>query len=200
MKKNLLLLLFLIFSFSFAQESFTMKYACMKPFKNGVWGNTQKTFVQVDFSVGTNKDIILINKQGQNRFVRTADPFVSETDSGMKYQVIPVTNGGKKYVLQYLENYNLRVIRVSDNFMVEYGCVQEFDEYAGTNHTLYSVVTERAYFHNEPNLKTKRSAYLIYGEVVEPLAERGSFFYVVFTNLKGVKTKGWILKSNLSSY
>lgn len=183
-----------------AQESFTMNYGCMKAFKNGIEGNLHKVNLQVEFSVGTNKDVIITDNQGESIFVRTANPFVSETDNGMRYQVIPVKNNGTEYLIQYLENHNLRLIRVRDDLMVEYGCAYDFDESVGTNNNLYSVITDRAYFHNSPNENTKRNAYLVYGEVVESLSEESGFVYVIFENEKGIISKGWINKSSLSKY
>jgi hypothetical protein len=195
-------IIFFLFLFPYlltAQEGFTMKYGCMKSFENGKWTSNKKTSLQVDFSVGSNKDIILTDNQG-HRFQRTGEPFVSENKSKMRFQVIPVIYDGSKYLIQYFENYNLRLIRVSDNLMLEYSCVQDFNKDKGTNNNLYSVISDRAYFYNSPNKSTKRNSYIIYGEVIKALKEQSGFVYVFYLNSKGVNTKGWLLKSDISKY
>lgn len=62
----------------------------------------------------------------------------------------------------------------------------------------YRVVAERAYFHNEPNESTRRSAYLLpSAEVIDALEERNGFVYVEFTNDKGQTSKGWVRREDL---
>lgn len=200
MNKTFILFTILISSMYSSQESFTMKYGCYQILKNGIWSKTIKTNLQVDFSTGSNKDLILTNNNGKQRFIRTADPFVSETAKGLKFQVITTKSNGGDYVFQYFENYNLRLIDASKNVSYEYSCVKNFDEDVGTNHNFHSVIVERAYFHNSPNKSTRRSGYLVYGEVVEPLSEKSGFVYVIYKNSRGQISKGWILKSDLESY
>ena len=63
----------------------------------------------------------------------------------------------------------------------------------------YTVNSEKCYFYTEPNINTKRSAYLVYGETVYPMERRDGFFYVEFTNPSGQTTKGWVQDSDLNS-
>ncbi len=63
----------------------------------------------------------------------------------------------------------------------------------------YAVNSEKCYFYTEPNINTKRSAYLVYGETVYPMERRNGFFYVEFTNPSGQTTKGWVQDSDLNS-
>lgn len=198
MKKIVLFLNILLYTVCYAQESFSIKYYCMRPFKDGVWGHSRKTLVQFDFSVGENKDIMLKYKDGNSRFTRIGDPMFRTDDDGVEYQVIRASNGGINYFIQYMENYNIRVIRQSDAFTHEYSCAEVLSLNFNSESNLYTVVSQRAYFHNEPNIKSRRNAYLIYGEIVKPMQEKNGFVYVSFTNPKGIKSKGWILKSNLS--
>lgn len=211
MKFILTIILFFLSLCCFGQERFTMRYGCYKIFtptsgkqpngaNNGTWSNAIETNVSVDFSVGANKNIVVTINGQKTIYIRNGEPFVSETPGGMKYQVITTKSGGKDYIFQYLENYNLRMMTTSDRRMLEYGCVKEFDESEGVSGERYSVVTQRAYFYSQPDVNSKRSAYLIYGEVVEAVSEKQGFVFVNFTNAQRKKTSGWLMKSNLSKY
>lgn len=204
-------ILFLLSIYCSGQETFTMRYGCYKVFtpkagrqptgaNNGSWSKAVDINIKVDFSVGTNKNIVVSQNGRKTVYIRNGDPLVSETPSGIKYQLITTKNGGKDYIFQYLENYNLRLMTTDDKRMIEYGCKKDFDETVGVSGERYSVVKQRAYFYNLPNSSSKRSAYLIYGEVVEALSENSGFLFVNFTNGQGKKTSGWILKSDLSQY
>ena len=62
----------------------------------------------------------------------------------------------------------------------------------------YKVVASRAYFHNEADADTRRSAYMIpSNDVVSALDDRNGFVYTEFTNSRGQTSKGWIKKSDL---
>jgi len=62
----------------------------------------------------------------------------------------------------------------------------------------YIVIAERAYFHNKPDVNTRRSAYLVPStDVVKALKDEGEFIYTEFTNSRGKTSKGWVLKADL---
>jgi len=63
----------------------------------------------------------------------------------------------------------------------------------------YTVASDKAYFHNEPDESTRRAAYMIPSNevVLQPLQERNGFIYVVFTNSSGQTSKGWLRKEDL---
>jgi serine/threonine-protein kinase len=62
----------------------------------------------------------------------------------------------------------------------------------------YKVQSSRAYFHNEADGASRRSAYLIpSNDVIAALDEQNGFIYTEFTNSKGQTSKGWIQKSDL---
>jgi hypothetical protein len=61
-----------------------------------------------------------------------------------------------------------------------------------------SVVSDRAYFHSQPDFSTKRKAFVVTGEQVRYSKTSGAFVYVVYFNIAGTKTQGWILKSDLT--
>lgn len=62
----------------------------------------------------------------------------------------------------------------------------------------YKVVAERAYFHNEPDASTRRSAYMIPSEeVITALDEQDGFLYTEFTNSRGQTSKGWLRREDL---
>ena len=60
-------------------------------------------------------------------------------------------------------------------------------------------VRSKAYFHNEPDEKTKRNAFIVHwnNAVLHPLKEEGDFVYIVFTNHLGQTSKGWLRKQDL---
>lgn len=62
----------------------------------------------------------------------------------------------------------------------------------------FSVISSKAYLHNEPNVITKRNAYLAVGDSGEYIKEEGDFLYIIFTNKKNQTSKGWILKSDVA--
>jgi len=62
----------------------------------------------------------------------------------------------------------------------------------------YKVVAERAYFHNEPNASTRRSAYMIPSEdIITALDQQNGFLYTEFTNSRGQTSKGWLRREDL---
>ena len=60
------------------------------------------------------------------------------------------------------------------------------------------VLTEKAYFHKEPSIETKEKGYIVIGQNVFIEKSSDKFAYVKFINGKGVITRGWLLKSDLS--
>ncbi|MBA3675778.1 MAG: sel1 repeat family protein [Chitinophagaceae bacterium] len=62
----------------------------------------------------------------------------------------------------------------------------------------YKVLTSRAFFHNEPDEATRRTAYMVpSNDVVTGLDERNGFIYIEFTNNRGQTSKGWIKRNDL---
>lgn len=62
----------------------------------------------------------------------------------------------------------------------------------------YKVVASRAYFHNEPDGDTRRTAYMVpSNDIVAALDDRNGFIYTEFTNSRGQTSKGWINKKDL---
>jgi serine/threonine-protein kinase len=60
-------------------------------------------------------------------------------------------------------------------------------------------VRDKAYFHNEPDPKTRRRAFIIHWNdaVLVPQDEKNGFIYVVFVNHLGQTSKGWLSKDEL---
>lgn len=65
--------------------------------------------------------------------------------------------------------------------------------------TRYAVASRYAYFHNEPDETTRRTANInIWNNArLTPLDERNGFIYVVYVNEQGQTSRGWLLKRNL---
>jgi eukaryotic-like serine/threonine-protein kinase len=60
-------------------------------------------------------------------------------------------------------------------------------------------VRSTAYFHNAPDERTRRRAFIVHwnNAVLHPLKEENDFVYVVYTNDEGQTTKGWLRKKDL---
>lgn len=61
-----------------------------------------------------------------------------------------------------------------------------------SEYSYYTVKEKRAYFYNDSNFSTQRSAYLVQDEVVYVQKVNNGFGYVEFTNAKGTDSKGWV--------
>lgn len=55
----------------------------------------------------------------------------------------------------------------------------------------------KTYFHNLPNENSRRTDFIIKGDVASVIESRNGFIYVIFQNSNGVITKGWIKKSDV---
>ncbi len=64
--------------------------------------------------------------------------------------------------------------------------------------SLYKV-RSKAYFHNAPDVATRRKAFINHwnNAVLKPLKETDKFIYIVFTNVEGQTSKGWLQKKDL---
>jgi glucan-binding YG repeat protein len=65
------------------------------------------------------------------------------------------------------------------------------------NSDVFIVNSEKAYFYSEPNLSLKRKGYLVKGESGKSLTKHNEFVYVVFTNLNGITSEGWLYSKDL---
>ncbi len=62
----------------------------------------------------------------------------------------------------------------------------------------FKVAADRAYFHNQPDEATRRSAYMVPSEdVIKALEEQAGFIYVEFTNSRGQTSKGWLKQEDM---
>lgn len=66
--------------------------------------------------------------------------------------------------------------------------------------THYLVKSDRAYFYNTADYSTRSAGFLLKGEIVSSINEENGFIYVIFTNAKGITSKGWISKKDLKFY
>lgn len=60
-------------------------------------------------------------------------------------------------------------------------------------------VRSRAYFHNEPDVTSRRAAFITHwnNAVLTPQKESGDFVYIVFKNHLGQTSRGWLRKDEL---
>ncbi|WP_232067432.1 SH3 domain-containing protein, partial [Flavobacterium bizetiae] len=64
----------------------------------------------------------------------------------------------------------------------------------------YKVTSQRAYFYSTPSVNSQNKTYLVYGELITAIGDSKYFIYVEFVNSNGIKTIGWILKSDITRY
>jgi hypothetical protein len=70
--------------------------------------------------------------------------------------------------------------------------VKEIKSTVSYTSNYYTINSQRAYFYNTADYKSRRKAYLVYGEVIYPLARLNGFVYIEYTNANNIVTKGWI--------
>lgn len=105
--------------------------------------------------------------------------------------------------LSYPENSDSKEVvvkKIVDSFKFNFTDIEEdsnMPEAENLNDNIYSVITNRAYFYSIPDENSKKTAYLIHGEVVNALDENSNFIYIEYLNSQGNTTNGWILKNNL---
>jgi serine protease Do len=71
----------------------------------------------------------------------------------------------------------------------------DFEEKVHTinnSNDFFIVSSEKAYFHNYPDISSKRNAYIVKGDGGNIIESRNGFIYVIFKNNKNQITKGWI--------
>jgi eukaryotic-like serine/threonine-protein kinase len=61
----------------------------------------------------------------------------------------------------------------------------------------FKVAATRAYFHNEPEESTRRSAFIPMNASLEGTDEKNGFVYTEFTNSRGQVSKGWLKRQDL---
>lgn len=71
--------------------------------------------------------------------------------------------------------------------------------YRGEWTAIRIVSSARAYFHDSPNVKAKRSAYLVKGDPVKVLFESEGWLEVVFLGPSQRSARGWLLAKDLYS-
>ncbi len=214
MYKTLILLMIAFGSYplnSLAQQPYSMRYTCYQTFRalpgkqasgasNGSWSKSSATDYKVDFNVGSNKNLEITQGGQKITFVRIGEPLVSDTEKGVKYQLIRTRYAGTEYLFQYFENFNFRMFSTENKNMIEYSCVEPLKANEDIRTKTYKISTKRAFFYKQPDLQFRRTAFLIYGQVVEALADENGFVFVTFINGNDVKTSGWLLKSDLIKY
>jgi serine/threonine-protein kinase len=62
----------------------------------------------------------------------------------------------------------------------------------------YKVLVPRAFFYDQPDVSTKRSAYMVpSNNILTAFDDKNGFIYTEFTNSKGQTSKGWLKKTDL---
>lgn len=103
-------------------------------------------------------------------------------------EVIGITSSG---IGEANLNFAVNINQIPQNLNMTF---TENNRYSDT----FVVITERAYFHNEPKISTKRNAYLVKNEIGNVISRKNGFVYIVFKNKKGQVSKGWINTNDIS--
>jgi len=135
-------------------------------------------------------------------------------DTLMKYQdELTFTNGIYKHIVSIIyiggEEEDFYVHRIEKNgkevLYETFDFLESFVFSAPKNtdatyseYSYYTVKEKRAYFYNDSNFSTQRSAYLVKDEVVYVQKVNNGFGYVEFTNAKGTASKGWVSLNDIT--
>ncbi len=62
----------------------------------------------------------------------------------------------------------------------------------------YKVLVARAYFYDQPDVTTRRSAYMVpSNDIITALDEKNGYIFTEFTNSRGQTSKGWLKNTDL---
>lgn len=123
----------------------------------------------------------MINVELRNMQKRYLRSFNSYTEASQERERLLGINQDNRYVNNPRDNYP----------------VNQMDTAASP---YYTVIDPRAYFYKSPNRNSRKNSYLLYGAKIQVTEETKDFVYTIFTNTEGVTSKGWVLKSQLSTY
>lgn len=123
-----------------------------------------------------------------NKLIQTTTEITHGSSGGplfnKKGEVIGITTSG-------LGEANL-------NFAINIKEIPLVKSYQTNANEYFTVINERAYFHDYPNNESRRNAYLIKGENGNVIESRNGFVYIIFKNSKNQITKGWISIDDIS--
>ena len=104
-----------------------------------------------------------------------------------------VLSDGKEFVISIGENPSISFSNEYGSYDMSFANVKGVSK--GTKAAM--ITSDRAFFYKEPNVLTKRKAYMVKGQTVNYNIVSGDYFYAVFINEKGSKTEGWMLNSDV---
>ncbi|MFV8354370.1 SHOCT domain-containing protein [Flavobacterium sp. XS2P14] len=153
------------------------------------------------------KEITDYNEDAKYRFLDETEPIVrmklAYADSNFSDNVYSkCTDASKKSSL--VENHSELIdknIFVFDSYKeasIHRENASKLPEKSSESTVKYSVNQTRAYFYNEPTNESIKKAFLVYGENFCSSQVENNFVYVIYTNLSGKETKGWIKASDLN--
>lgn len=145
-------------------------------------GNAESFLVSQSSTKLSGKNISMIMK---SYFVISSPNYYSISLS------YPENSASKEEVLKIIvDSFKFNVSEVEED--------NKTSEVTSVDDNVYSVITNRAYFYSLPDENSKKTAYLIYGEVINAINENSSFIYIEYTNNQGDTTSGWMLKNDLT--
>ena len=101
----------------------------------------------------------------------------------------------KKFVISVGENPSISFSNENGSYDLTFANVKGVSKATKTA----MITSDRAFFYKEPNVSTKRKAYMVKGQTVSYDKVNGDFFYGFFINTQGNKTEGWMLKSDVDN-
>ncbi|MDM1524287.1 MULTISPECIES: SH3 domain-containing protein [Weeksellaceae] len=102
----------------------------------------------------------------------------------------------------YSNSYENNIGYINSRFLSNSNNSNEiiYNNYEKNVQKKYMVIASKTHFCNSPNINSKKTSYLVYGDMINSIAESKYFVYTEFYNSSGKKTIGWILKDHLTIY
>lgn len=108
-----------------------------------------------------------------------------------KWSKVQVNNN---YVqnIGYIKNSYLSNKTVSTYYSDKYNSTNNYN-YTNTSLNEYKVIAFKAFFYSQPNKKTMKRSFLVYGDEFIGIKKSKYFVYTKFKSSNGKTTKGWLI-------
>lgn len=103
---------------------------------------------------------------------------------------------GRNYQINLSQKPSISFANEIGNYRLNFSDIK-FKPAQNKNLNSAFVYSEKAYFHDKPDSHNRRNAFVVKGQIVLYDTIKDGFTYAQFINSAGIKTKGWILNSEL---
>jgi eukaryotic-like serine/threonine-protein kinase len=186
-------------------------YRCLEKnpkhrFANGIELNSQVVFHRVSsFADHDMAAKALGSIQKENERLRNENKDLEQRLSASGKNVHPSKTGGQKWnrillILVFVLAGALSYFLLNNKERSEAELASDDNQPVTPRTALgqFQVIASRAYFHNEPDVSTRRKAFMIpSNDLVTGLDEKNGFVYTEFTNSRGQTSKGWLKLTDL---